>query len=289
MNSDQNQEMRYHAPAIRITVTQPHGIVLIVAGLVFVGSWLWLPSGGKDWRADIGPAARAWWPKPWEEGLPLPPYAALLLSPLGGLSDQAATAVNNALAVVVVGLVILRFGGPAWGIIPVFVSPAGFWIFKNGQTDWLVLLGLLFFNGLDVLLFTVKPQVAAWVVVARIKRAGASWRRYLLPALVLIPMSLVVWLAWPVHLLDYGPLLVPSEWNVSLWPWSIPIGTYLVWRAWRTGDDKYGLVASPLLFPYVNFPSYLGVLVVAVVRWPFVTLAIWALIWILSFAIFFIF
>ena len=42
----------------------------------------------------------------------------------------------------------------------------------------------------------------------------------------------------------------------------------LLWFAWRRGDDGLGVVATPLLFPYVNAPSYLGLLAVVAARQP---------------------
>lgn len=257
-----------------------HPGVWAFAALVFVGSLVLLHDGGKDWRNDISPAARAWWPAPWEEGLPLPPYAALLMSPLGGLPVRQATAITNTLAVIVLALVIRQFGGPWWGVIPVMVSPSGIWLFTNGQTEWLVLSGLLFCNGLDLLLLSLKPQVGFWVAVARLRRAGSDWPRYITPAVIAVLLSLVFWPLWPLHLSRYSAELFPAAWNASFWPWSLPLGAFLVWRAWQTGDDRYGLAASPLLFPYVNWPSYIGLLALLVSCWPRLTLAAWAVMWV---------
>lgn len=256
-----------------------HPGVWLFAALVFAGSLVLLPNGGQDWRNAMVPAAHAWWPEPWESAIPYPPYLGIILSPLGGLPFREGTAINNVAAVIVVALVIHRFGGPWWGVVVVFLTPSGIWHFANGQVDWLALAGLFWFNGLDLVFFMLKPQVALWVVVARLRRAGASWWRYLSPASAMLATSLVIWPLWPVHVARVGKAVIDDPYNASLWPWSLPLGAFLVWKAWQTGDDRYGLAASPLLFPYVNWPSYLGLLTILVSRWPRATLAAWAVTW----------
>ena len=102
----------------------PLGIWLF-ALIVFAGSLYLFPQGGFDWRNDIGPGARHWWPAPWDEGLILAPWGAMILSPLGGLPDRIATALTNGFSVIIIALVARRLGGPAWIAIPVLISPAG--------------------------------------------------------------------------------------------------------------------------------------------------------------------
>ena len=254
-----------------------HPIVFLFAALVVGWSWLTLPIGGLDWRDDIAPAARHWWPAPWTEGLPLLPWAGMLFSPLAGLPDRPATALLNGASVVVLALVVRHFGGPSWLAVPLLASPFGFWMFRNGQTDCLILGGLLFFNGLDPLIFALKPQVAIGALVARFKRAGVDRWRYVMPFGLALVVSLVIWWGWPLALLGFADILVPSSWNWSLWPYGLLVGLILLWQAWRTGDDRWGVAASPFLFPYVNAPSFLGLLAVIAARWPRWTMMLWAI------------
>jgi hypothetical protein len=260
----------------------------LFALIVAVASWLWLPLGGRDWHNDIGPGARRWWPDPWTEGLPLAPWAALILSPLGGIPDRVATAFTNGLSVIILALVAKRFNGPDWIAIPILISPPGWWLFTNGQTEWLMLSGLLMFNGLDILLVVLKPQVAVGVIVPRVRRAGARWFVYLAPALLFGLASFIIWPGWPLRILEFAPILIKGEWNSALWPWGLPVGLFLLWQAWRTGEDRWGIAASPFLFPYVNMPSYLGLLIVLAARWPRWTLGVWVAMWLFGFLLIFL-
>ena len=259
----------------------PLGIWLFALA-VFVGSLYLFPQGGFDWRHDIGPGARHWWPAPWDEGLILAPWGATILSPLGGLPDRIATAFTNGLSVIIFALVARKLGGPAWIAIPVLISPAGYWLFQNGQTEWLVLAGLLFLNGFDLLFLMLKPQVAIGVLIPRLKRSGDRWKQYLLPGVVVFAVSLVIWPLWPLKIIDIAPVLTAGNWNSALWPWGIPIGVFLLWYSWRTAEDHWGVAATPFLFPYINLPNYLGLLIALATKWPRWTLYIWLLTWIVG-------
>jgi hypothetical protein len=250
--------------------------------VIAVLSWIWLPLGGDDWHFFFGIAARNWWPDPWAYlgDFPYVPWTGLLLSPLGGAPDRLATAVTNALAVVVFGWGAKRLGGPEWVAILVLVSPPGFFMFRNGQMEWLTLFGVLLFNGLDLLFIIIKPQVAIGIVLPRLKRAGSNWMRYLAPVAIAGILSLLIWPGWPLRALpDPNPEWLRATWNWSVWPWGVPVALVLLWFAWRRSDDRLGLAASPLLSPYVNMPNYLGLMLVLAARWPKWAFIVWAIFW----------
>ncbi|MFQ5943557.1 MAG: hypothetical protein ACE5JF_08395 [Anaerolineales bacterium] len=261
----------------------------MAAAIVFVVSLFFLSEGGFDWRNDIAPAARAWWPEPWVFGFPQAPWAAAIVFPIANLPDRLATAFTNGICMLVLAAVARKYRGPEWSAILVYLSPPGFSFFVNGQTEWLVLLGLTFYNGLDPILLLIKPQVAAGVLLPRLIRAGDSWKTYIVPGAIFVVLSLVVWPLWPVRLWQsFSPVLIGSEWNASAWPWGIAVGVVLLWIAYRTRDDFWGVVASPFLFPYVNWPSYLGLLIVVAARWPRMFAIGWVLMWVLGAAFFYL-
>lgn len=241
--------------------------VLAFAGLVALISLLAMPDGGFDWRNDIGPATRNL-NAPWREGLPLPPWAAVYLAPLGALPDNVATAVLNGVGVLLLALVAVRFGGPPWAAVLALLTPAGYFLFENGQTDALILAGVLLPAGLAPVVLILKPQLAIGAIVAILGKAKGRRRETLAPLAAVGLVSLVVWWGWPAGVARFGPALLAGEWNASLWPYSAPIGLVCMWLAWRSGDVRWGLIASPLLAPYVNWQSYIGILLVVAAKWP---------------------
>jgi hypothetical protein len=264
----------------RVAKAAPSPSVLVFALVIAVVSWFWLPKGGMDWRDDIAPGARAW-RAPWAEGLPLIPWAAVALRPLAALPDRLATAVVNGASVVLLGLLTRRLGGKDWYAIPVMLTPLGYWMMGNGQIDCLLLAGLWASRGLDVVILITKPQVAAGAIVARLRQAG-TWRQraiYLAPAVAALLVSLVIWPGWPMQIAGYRTVLLDASWNWAIWPWGLPIAAWLLWRAWQTGKEAWGLLATPFLFPYVNAHTFVVAAAVAAVLWPRAALAAWLVLW----------
>lgn len=258
----------------------PPAYVWVAALIVFAGSLALLPQGGNDWREYFGPSARNWWPAPWEHGLPNPPWTALILSPLGFLPDRWVTALTNGFSVIVFAVAARKLGAPHWVAFLVLSTPFGIWMFNNGQIEWLVLLGLLLRKGADVPFLVIKPQVGLAVVLTRLSRAGHKWFTYLLPGIVVVILSLLVWRLWPLEIFSRNQSLLDGGWNLSLWPWGIPVGAIVLALGWKYQDDGWGLVASPLLSPFVNGASYLGLVLALASKRPKLSLIGWLAVWI---------
>ncbi len=262
-------------------------LIWLFALLVAVGSWIWLPDGGHDWVAGGALAATHWWPTPWLYNFPLSPWGALLLSPLGGLPVRLETALNNGVTVIILAMVARQLGGPAWITLPILISPAGYFLFHNGQFDWLMLLAILMFNGLDLVILAVKPQVAFFIIVPRLRRARTRWLAYLTPLIVVSLASLIIWPLWPVGVLNLAREVNMCPCNGATWPWGVPIGLGFLWYAWRTEDDRWGIAATPFLVPYINIYSYVGMFVALGARWPRILLLMWVLMWLVGTVMFF--
>lgn len=254
--------------------------LVLISTLVLILTYILLPSGGLDYSHDIARAARLWWQTPWLNGLPQAPYLALLLSPLGYLPDRLATGLLNGLSTFVIGLVLRRNKGPLWLLIPILISPFGYWLFIEGQTDGVVLYGLLLPLGFGLPLLLIKPQTTAWAVVTYL--IARPRLRYLVPLLLVLSLSLLLWGMWPLEIAKSFSWLTRAEWNSTLWPWSILPGLGIFIYSLHRKDVLAGAAASPLLFPYVNFASWLPVVIWLCLRKPKLSITIWALVFALS-------
>ena len=250
-----------------LLIFKNHLPAIIVWGFaLFVGilSWQVMPNGGLDMRDDILPSLHNW-RTPWVEGTLLFPWATLVLMPLGFFAPRIATALINCLSVYILAFLIRKFKGNILLVIPIMISPFGRMLFFNGQTDAIVLASILLPAGFDLLLFW-KPQVLAHAYWVRVRKQP---KIYLISILSLLLISLWLWGCWPKEILDFGQEnLLDRYWNLSLWPYSIPIGLGLIYLSVVKNDVGYGLMASPLLFPYVNGASYIGLLTVVACKWP---------------------
>lgn len=240
-------------------------LVFAFAVAVAMFSWIIMPDGGLDMRDDVLPALTNW-RMPWVEGTPLFPWAVLVLMPLRFLSPENATILMNFGSVMITALAIRRMGGNILLTIPVFVSPVGYWMFTTGQTDALMFGACILLPAGYDLLFFWKPQVilhAFWV------RLMTRPKIYLIAGPLLLGLSLLIWGNWPRAVIDFArSQLIDGWWNRSFWPCSIPIGLVFLYWSIKKRDECYGVIASPLLSPYVNGPSYVGLLAVVAAKWP---------------------
>jgi hypothetical protein len=242
------------------------GFAVVLAFSLAIGaiSWFSLPNGGMDMRDDILPSLHNWL-APWKEGTPLFPWATLVLMPLRLFNARGATAIINGVSILLLALVIKRFKGNVLFTIPIVISPFGAALLENGQTDALILASLLLPAGLDLLLFW-KPQVCAHAFWVRFR---VHPKTYIVSAVLLVLVSFFIWGFWPREVFQFAQEnLIKGWWNRALWPYAIPFGLGLVYLSIRNNDEGYGVMASPLLFPYVNIQSYIGLLVVVACKWP---------------------
>jgi hypothetical protein len=88
---------------------------------------------------------------------------------------------------------------------------------------------------------------------------------------------LIVWWGWPFEAL--GKPFFQEGHNISIFPWGLPIAALLLYLAWRSGQDWLGVIASPLLLPYMAAHNFMAVLMVLTARFPKWALIIWASAW----------
>jgi hypothetical protein len=136
-------------------------------------------------------------------------------------------------------------------------------------------LGLYYLPQIGLFFILIKPQVGFAVALYWL---GLSWqsggiRQVLKVFLPIVVMYLLSFMVYGYHPL-FGANLIDIHYNVSLWPWSIPLGIFLVVFALKSKKINWSMLASPLLSPYIAFHSFHGVFL-ALVRTPiFLVLAV---------------
>ncbi|RPJ29525.1 MAG: hypothetical protein EHM33_00725 [Chloroflexi bacterium] len=249
----------------------------VVIGMLTV---IVIPGGGSDVRDAFLPSLHQW-RSPWLEANIMLPWSTLVLMPLRLFSPIVATIIINVVSVLMTALTLKRLGGNILLTVPILVSPIGYWMFTTGQIDALVLGGFLLLPAGYDLLFFWKPQVVLHALWARVLR---SPKIYFMAGFFLISFSFVIWGNWPQAIFNAAYLSVTNGWwNRSLWPYSIPIGLVFVYLSIKKKDESYGIMASPLLSPYVNGSSYIGLVTVVAAKWPKVFLLLYIAFWLYAF------
>jgi len=184
---------------------------------------------------------------PYAQGFVSPPWTLLfllhaLLPPFIGVN------INRAITLVVIAIVIRKRGGDIFSLLLVVTSIPLIWLMINGNIDFIPLLGLLVPPQFGLIALSAKPHIGIGIILLYFKRFG--WKVFF-PLLVIIAISIIAYGNWVVHL---TPTRVPGR-QFEFFPWLIPLGVYLLYRAWREDDDSWAALASLFLVPYYGLWS----------------------------------
>lgn len=168
-----------------------------------------------------------------------PPWLFVLLIPFVLLP----TIIITAVPFIALAYAAYRKHNPA--LMPVVGLSVPFMILvRFGNVDWVPMLGTLSFGYLPPLLLAVKPQAAGLALLAYLHRNRI---KYLIPLAVALAVSYALF-GWPLSVNTQDVEDMPH--NLSLTPYSIPLGAYAAWRAWRGRSLAWGCAASLALSPY---------------------------------------
>jgi hypothetical protein len=142
-------------------------------------------------------------------------------------------------------------------ILAFILSPTVIGALLVGNLDLIAVAGILFPPALGLLLLLIKPQVGAGVALYYLVDFIRS-KRYLegikafAPVTAAYALALVFFPIWYVRMFNN----TTNPWNRSLFPYSIPVGLFLLWAALRKRNPYFALAAAPFLAPYHTFYTY---------------------------------
>lgn len=238
---------------------------LILLGLAYGLLSAYLPPA-VDWHYYFYPAARSW-REPWDVPARLhnPPWLAFLLAPFGLLPEAQARAAFVLLSLVMLMDAARTIGAGRAGTIAALLAPPVLSNIANGQIDvlplWGSTLGLRALRhnnpwllSLGLLLVSTKPQVAGPVGVLLWLQSKHRTRSLVLPVAATV-LSFIVYGWWIPR---WQPVSLDVGWNVSVWPWGIPVGVILVSVAYVHRSHILAYLSTPFLSPYLAVYSLVG-------------------------------
>ncbi len=245
------------------------GLVMALFSAVFLIGYL-LPQVSIDWVYGFRPAVLdlLHGRSPYYERAfysPTPPWILVALTPIALLPERVGSAAWFALSVIAIGWAGWRAKLPLWVLVAYFLSPPVIAGLRNGQIDGLLVLGAFLPPQWGLFLIAVKPQLGLGLALYW---AIDSARRGGLREVVRVfgPVALaygITFLIWGVYLLPPNGShqdLFSGDWNVSLWPLSLPIGVGLLFQAIRAKRPGWALLSGPCLFPYSGIWTWGAVL-----------------------------
>jgi len=245
----------------------------ISVALTLAVLWRVMPVG-VDWEYTFSQIP-AIWRNPYQLWLFTNPPWIMALLPHAWLPLRLGNAVNILLNIGLIIVAVRAAGGGRMALALTLTSPVFFDLARTNNVDWIPLLGFVIGPMWGLPLLAAKPQAlggaaVVWVADAFRRRA---WRIFL-PLLAVVAISFA-WGFWPAH------LNVPKDvmWNFAPWPWGLPLGAWLLYRAIKNNDPYLGAASTPFLVPYLAPYSAAGLFGLAAARWPRVAQVIWVALW----------
>lgn len=228
-------------------ITQHIFGVLTVCGSVLIVLFLFtiLPVTYQDWMRYLRPAALNW-RSPYQGSIFNPPWLFLILHPLALLPPRVGAGLLMFLSMVVVAVYV---GSPRKTLVVACSAPMVA-LLTLGQVDALALLGLMIPHGLGLPVLLMKPQ---GVFLATVKRING---RSLVFTLVIIIASVMVWGFWWQDIRGLGSPIKALH-NVSVFPYSVVVGSMLLYVGLKRNSDALLCLASLCFSPYFMITSML--------------------------------
>ena len=126
-----------------------------------------------------------------------------------------------------------------------------------GNLDGLVALGFVLPPQIGLFFVLAKPQIG---LIAAIFWFIESWRNGGIKLVVKVFLPVTV--AFLISMIIFGPWfqnssnVIQAKWNVSIWPYGIPIGILLLAMAVWKREIRFAIAASPFFAPYLAIHSW---------------------------------
>lgn len=263
-------------------------VVLLVCVVAF-----WMVSRvniREDWHVTFYPAGQNWL-DPYENSFHLvyPPWLAVMLAPFTLLPEDLARGLFAAFSVALTAYAVHRLGGGFTTLLLVLLTPFYVTLLIRGETDALPVAGLALalpnpvgWQVVGLALLLLKPQTMGFA--AAFLFLFSSHKKQLTVGLgLLFLFSFLVYGLWPLDIWERLPDLYRVD-DVSLWPWGIPLGFLLLWRAYRQKSLEWAALATYFFVPYLNWYSLAGYAVIIFAwspRWFAAALLILSWVWFL--------
>lgn len=253
-----------NAKALRFTRQHLMFTSMAITGILFAIVF-WIPyirywaSFGWDWFEVFKPAILATLRggSPYAvEGFYSPPWLLLLMSPFTLIPSPFDLYAIIAASIGVFVFVMLRLNAPKWIIPLFFLIPQIWWSILDGNVDFLVALGFVLPPQIGLILVLLKPQLGAamavfWAVEAFRESGIRAVIRLFAPVAAIIALSFALFGWWPAYLTGAAE----KYWNVSNWPYMLPVALLLLYRAVRDRRQGLAITAGPFLSPYLHAQS----------------------------------
>lgn len=207
--------------------------------------------------------------QPPSKGYHNPVWTQYLLSPLSLFDSMIAYGIFMGITISYTTYQSKRWSNSYIPAILALISPPFMRNLIHGQIELMPLIGVFTESIiLSPFFILIKPQSAIGVVWAKVRRNIGY-------AIIFIPLAIIAYLT-----MDFANLNVSNQ-NISLFPYTIPLGLYFLLKSIKDRNILDGVISTPFLMPYLITHSLFVPLFCFNLRYPKLSIITWILLWIL--------
>lgn len=214
---------------------------------------------GTDWQNIFYPAVTS----ALKSGQPYsvtgffnPPWVIPMLAPFVLLPAGWGASVFAVTGYFAFGFIAYKMGAKLPALIFFMLNPYTINHLLAPNAEWIAALGFILPPQIGLLFLMVKPQIGAFVAIFWFIEA---WKRgytrevirVFWPITMIGILSLLVYPEWPLSMLQ----ATSAWWNISFFPYGIPIGLVFMVTGISNKTMKYSIFAAPFLTPYFGRAS----------------------------------
>ncbi len=244
---------------------------------------------GWDWAETFYPATKLLLQggNPYDVGtLHNPVWALFPLIPMAMLGPGRGGAAFLAVSFFCFAFAAYRLQRRPGSLVVFLLSPLVLWSVSTCNIDGIVFAGFFLPPSVGLFFAAMKPQIGfipavLWTYQAWKLGGLRNVARIYLPLLLALAATFLIYGNWFAGRTDD---MLTAWWNLSLFPWSVPVGLFLVFLAFRKTRYSGAIAASPFFSPYVGLQS-MWVAQVALIEHGFSDLAATVVLWLVGAAI----
>ena len=257
-------------------------LILVLLALAALALLYYLVPTGDDWAEFFRPSALALLggETPYGAGYYNAPWVLLPLIPIAVLPFQLGRTVFFVLSLVGFAYIARKLTSNPVSILLFMTSAPIVFCLNGGNLDWIPMLSFITPAPFSLIFAASKPQVGAGIAIYWL---FASWRQggarsvilNFLPVSLLLVSSFIFYGFWPLRF----PSIQGVFWNVSPFPYLIPIGMFFVGWAVAKREPRPAMAAGLFFSPYYSIRSLFTLLVPLLER-PKLLAVAWTVLWI---------
>lgn len=222
-----------------------------------------------------------------------PPWAVLMVS-WASLLPRVSFSIQTGLLFLFIGWMVIRRSKSVWSLGLVLTSFPFVYNVYLGNIEWVIAIGFVLENHWGIPFLMIKPQSGIFAgLVWFLKSDKKIW--FIAVGVLTTLLSFLIWGNWLPLLIsniEYVRAHGMEGWNISAFPYSLPVGIAMLFfiittprdeRGRDTGMEFIAVLTSMFLSPYFGLQSLLIPFTLLCARSPGVGVLLWVLLWVLPF------